>query len=157
MSTKQGESRYTLYVPDGYDGSKSYPAILFLHGAGERGDDGTVQSQVGLGPAIVQRGGVPAIVIFPQARKTWQADSEDAEVALKALEEAAKDFNGAGGGRELARIVTFAVQDEGKRRRLDAAGVRLHRLAKRAERRDRGPGASAGSSDRPTCRRGPCQ
>jgi len=92
VSTKQGESRYTLYVPDGYDGSKSYPAILFLHGAGERGDDGTVQSQVGLGPAIVQRGGVPAIVIFPQARKTWQADSEDAEVALKALEEVAKDF-----------------------------------------------------------------
>jgi predicted peptidase len=52
-----------------------------------------VQSQVGLGPAIVQRGGVPAIVIFPQARKTWQAGSEDADAALKALDEATREFN----------------------------------------------------------------
>ena len=74
-------------MPEGYDESKTYPVILFLHGAGERGDDGSVPSQVGLGPAIVQRpGGVQAVVVFPQARKTWQADSDDAKAALKALE-----------------------------------------------------------------------
>jgi len=87
LATDQGERKYTFYVPEDYDGSKAYPAILFLHGAGERGDDGIAPAQVGLGPAIVQRGGVPAIVVFPQARKTWQADSDDAEAALKALDE----------------------------------------------------------------------
>jgi len=87
IATDQGERKYTVYVPEGYDASKSYPAILFLHGAGERGEDGIVPTQVGLGPAIVQRGGVPAIVVFPQARRTWQADSDDAAAALKALDD----------------------------------------------------------------------
>ncbi|MGQ9576373.1 MAG: prolyl oligopeptidase family serine peptidase [Thermoguttaceae bacterium] len=30
---------YRLFVPKDYDASKKYPLILFLHGAGERGDD----------------------------------------------------------------------------------------------------------------------
>ncbi|MDG3003132.1 family 16 glycoside hydrolase [Paludisphaera mucosa] len=92
VTTDQGEYKYTIYVPEGYDESKTYPAILFLHGAGERGDDGVISSQVGLGPAIVQRGGIPAIVVFPQARKTWQADSDDAKAALKALDEVSKAY-----------------------------------------------------------------
>lgn len=93
VGTDQGDRNYTVYVPEGYDSTKTYPAILFLHGAGERGDDGIRPTQVGLGPAIVQRGGVPAIVIFPQARKTWQADSEDAQAALKALEDASAAYH----------------------------------------------------------------
>jgi acetyl esterase/lipase/prenyltransferase beta subunit len=93
VETDKGPRDYTVYVPEGFDRAKTHPAILFLHGAGERGEDGIVQSQVGLGPAIVQRGGVPAIVIFPQARKTWQAGSEDADAALKALDEATREFN----------------------------------------------------------------
>ena len=33
---------------------------------------------MGLGPAILNRtGGVPAVVVFPQARRTWSADSPD--------------------------------------------------------------------------------
>jgi predicted esterase len=93
LETDGGPRAYTVYVPEGLDRSKSHPAILFLHGAGERGDDGIVPSQVGLGPAIVQRGGVPAIVVFPQARRTWQAGSDDSDAALKALDEAAKEYN----------------------------------------------------------------
>ena len=43
--------------------------ILFLHGAGERGQDGITPAQVGIGPAIFNRPrGVPALVVFPQAR-----------------------------------------------------------------------------------------
>nr|WP_317412987.1 discoidin domain-containing protein [uncultured Solibaculum sp.] len=30
---------YRLYVPQNYDSTKSYPVVLFLHGAGERGTD----------------------------------------------------------------------------------------------------------------------
>ncbi|AMV39302.1 family 16 glycoside hydrolase [Planctomyces sp. SH-PL62] len=92
VATEQGDYKYTIYVPEGYDGSRTYPAILFLHGAGERGDDGTLVAQVGLGPAIVQRGDIPAIVVFPQARKTWQAGSDDAKAALKALDEVVKEY-----------------------------------------------------------------
>jgi pimeloyl-ACP methyl ester carboxylesterase/prenyltransferase beta subunit len=88
VKTEQGERKYTVYVPEGYDGSKAFPAILFLHGAGERGEDGIVPAQVGIGPAILNRpGGVPAVVVFPQARETWRAGSADIAAALKALDD----------------------------------------------------------------------
>jgi hypothetical protein len=45
--------RYQVYVP--FD----YPVILFLHGAGERGNDGLLQTQVGLGAAIASRRTIP--------------------------------------------------------------------------------------------------
>ncbi|HEY7116931.1 MAG TPA: prolyl oligopeptidase family serine peptidase [Tepidisphaeraceae bacterium] len=34
---------YRLYKPKNYDASKAYPLILFLHGAGERGDNNAAQ------------------------------------------------------------------------------------------------------------------
>jgi acetyl esterase/lipase len=95
LKTDQGERRYTVYVPEGYDGTKSFPVVLFLHGAGERGDDGITPAQVGLGPAILNRpGGIPAIVVFPQARQTWSAESPDGLAALKALDEVMRDYKG---------------------------------------------------------------
>jgi dienelactone hydrolase len=86
VKTEQGERKYTVYVPQSYDGSRVFPVILFLHGAGERGQDGIVPAQVGLGPAILNRpSGFPAIVVFPQARQTWAAGSPDGDAALAAL------------------------------------------------------------------------
>lgn len=93
VKTPQGERQYTIYVPEGYDGTKTYPAILFLHGAGERGDDGVTPAQVGLGPAIFNRpGGIPAIAVFPQARQTWSADSADGVAALQALDDVMREY-----------------------------------------------------------------
>ena len=34
------ECPYVIYVPKGYTGSEAWPLIVFLHGYGERGDDG---------------------------------------------------------------------------------------------------------------------
>jgi predicted peptidase len=34
---------YRLFVPANYDATKQYPLLVFLHGAGERGDDNTKQ------------------------------------------------------------------------------------------------------------------
>lgn len=34
---------YRLYVPEDFDAEKKYPLVLFLHGAGERGDDNDAQ------------------------------------------------------------------------------------------------------------------
>jgi len=59
---------YRLLLPIGYDKSKEYPLILFLHGAGERGNDNS--SQLVHGAALFANDSVrrqfPAIVIFPQ-------------------------------------------------------------------------------------------
>jgi poly(3-hydroxybutyrate) depolymerase len=46
--------RYQVYVPIDYVRGKPCPVILFLHGLAEAGEDGLLQTQVGLGPAIRQ-------------------------------------------------------------------------------------------------------
>jgi acetyl esterase/lipase len=80
--------KFTVYVPRGYDGKQSFPVVLFLHGSGERGTDGVVPAQVGLGPAVYNSPDTfPAIAVFPQARTTWRADSDDAKAALAALDQ----------------------------------------------------------------------
>jgi dienelactone hydrolase len=93
VQAPDGPRKYTVFVPEGYDGSKPVPAVLFLHGAGERGDDGVRPAQVGLGPAIARDpSAFPAIAVFPQARRTWAATSDDAAGALAALEDVARTF-----------------------------------------------------------------
>jgi prenyltransferase beta subunit/predicted esterase len=93
VKTEQGERKYSLYVPEGYDGTRVFPVILFLHGAGERGQDGVTPAQTGIGPVIFNRPhGVPALVVFPQARQTWAAGSADSNAALKALDDVMTSF-----------------------------------------------------------------
>jgi thiol-disulfide isomerase/thioredoxin len=46
------ESKYVVFVPRSYDGTKAFPAILFLHGAGSRGSDGRRHLQHGLAKTI---------------------------------------------------------------------------------------------------------
>jgi predicted peptidase len=95
--TSQGtEYRYVVYVPDGWDKHKKWPVVLFLHGSGERGEDGLIQSEVGLGGAIrrhIER--YPAVVVMPQCRdKVWWADPAMESQVLAALDAAMKEFNG---------------------------------------------------------------
>ena len=88
VKTPQGDRKYTVFVPEGYDDKREFPAVLFLHGSGERGDDGIQGAQVGLGAAIARPSrDFPMIAVFPQARKTWAADSDDAKAALAALDD----------------------------------------------------------------------
>lgn len=88
--------RYQVYVPDGWNKSAKWPVVLFLHGAGERGDDGVVQTQVGIGTAIRwHRDRFPCIVVMPQCRRNiWWPDPKMEEMALKALDAAVKEFRG---------------------------------------------------------------
>lgn len=59
---------YRLLLPRDYDSSEKYPIVLFLHGAGERGNDNVKQlthgSRIFLQGPIRRRS--PAIVVFPQ-------------------------------------------------------------------------------------------
>ncbi|MGH9938258.1 MAG: prolyl oligopeptidase family serine peptidase [Blastocatellia bacterium] len=88
--------RYQVYVPREWNKRHKWPVILFLHGAGERGDDGFVQTEVGLGSSVrryVDR--FPAIVVMPQCRKArWWTEAAMQEQALKAFEQSVKEFNG---------------------------------------------------------------
>ncbi|MGH2436760.1 MAG: alpha/beta hydrolase-fold protein [bacterium] len=87
--------RYQVYLPDDYDASKTYPVILFLHGAGERGDDGLLQTQVGLGAAVrLNRHRFPFIVVFPQARRETLWIGDMAAQALVALDRTLQEFRG---------------------------------------------------------------
>jgi predicted peptidase len=90
------EYRYVVYVPPDWSAERKWPAVLFLHGAGERGDDGLVQSEVGLGGAIrrhVDR--FPAVVVMPQCRRgVWWTEPAMMAQALAALEQTMKEFNG---------------------------------------------------------------
>ena len=47
-SDRNGSMPYRLMKPAGYDKTKKYPLVLFLHGAGERGTDNRKQLVVGL-------------------------------------------------------------------------------------------------------------
>jgi predicted peptidase len=86
---------YKVYVPPGFDPSRSWPVILFLHGAGERGIDGVQQTEVGLGRVLrAEPARFPAVVVFPQAPpgKVWLGDL--ARVATTALEQTITEFRG---------------------------------------------------------------
>jgi predicted peptidase len=66
--TKTVSAKYLVSVPEGYDADKTkkWPLILFLHGAGERGDD--VEKVKVHGPMKEIQNGrkIPAVVIAPQ-------------------------------------------------------------------------------------------
>ncbi len=64
-------AKYWLYLPPGYrQGKAKWPLILFLHGAGERGDD---LSQVAIHgpPKLVAKKGqaLPFVIVSPQCPK----------------------------------------------------------------------------------------
>ncbi len=60
---------YRILFPDGYDKSKDYPLVVFLHGAGERGNNNESQLKWGADLFLKNRTTYPAIVVFPQCAK----------------------------------------------------------------------------------------
>lgn len=71
--TSNGEDTlyYRCLQPDNLCSGKKYPLVLFLHGAGERGNDNETQLKHGSGLFLnpVNREKFPAFVIFPQCPK----------------------------------------------------------------------------------------
>ena len=96
VSMGGAEYRYQVFVPAIWDKHKKWPVLLFLHGAGERGDDGLLQTDVGIGHAVRQYADrFPFIVVMPQCRKehVWTEPDMQSQ-ALAALENSIKEFNG---------------------------------------------------------------
>jgi predicted peptidase len=88
-----GKHKYSVFVPGNYDPKSKYPAIVFLHGIGEQGDDGTKCRTVGLGPAIEKRkSDFQFIAIFPQDGGDWtNGDAE--KIMLDAIADVKKNFS----------------------------------------------------------------
>ena len=72
------EMRYLLYLPSTYDSSEeNWPLLLFLHGAGERGDDLELLKVHGPPKMIAQGRDFPFVVISPQCPEDvwWSIDA----------------------------------------------------------------------------------
>src|SRR5256885_580997 len=95
--TSNGVSyRYVVSVPADWNSDGTWPIVLFLHGSEERGEDGMVQSEVGLALAVrkyPER--FPAIVVMPQCRRgaDWKSPVMEAQ-AVTALDTSIKEFHG---------------------------------------------------------------
>ena len=84
---------YQVYVPREYRPSTAWPIVLALHGAGERGSDGLLQTEVGLGSAIRRHAErYPAIVVFPQRDVDTNWQGPGAQLALAALDQSIAEF-----------------------------------------------------------------
>jgi predicted peptidase len=87
-------SPYVLFVPKGYDGTKPYPVILFLHGSGETKGGKKMPVEVGIATAVKKREkDFPFLVVIPQAEtKGWQADGPNGKRAVAILDAVLKDY-----------------------------------------------------------------
>ncbi|MCK4341683.1 MAG: dienelactone hydrolase family protein [Phycisphaerae bacterium] len=90
---------YCVYVPPNYTPEQAWPVILFLHGSGERGRDGFLQTEVGLGTAIRKHHHlIPALVVMPQCRprQSWigpRGLGPMGRMALKCVEETSRRYH----------------------------------------------------------------
>ncbi|WP_010588136.1 carboxylesterase family protein [Schlesneria paludicola] len=96
-----GEHKYLVFIPTGYRSEKASPAMLFLHGAGERGTDNRLPLTVGIAPFIQARvQSFPFLVVIPQCEmadgrilESWNADHVNGKRALAILDDARKHYN----------------------------------------------------------------
>lgn len=88
--------RYEVYVPPAWTPKKKWPVILFLHGAGHRGEYAPGQNESVLGKRFLSyQKQSAAIVVFPRCRtNAWWSDPEMEAMALGALEQTMQEFSG---------------------------------------------------------------
>jgi predicted peptidase len=81
---------YLLYLPKNYNSDEKFPLMMFLHGAGERGDDLELVKKHGP-PKLIEEGkDFPFIIVTPQCPKgiRWKTNS-----LIRLLDEVIKNYN----------------------------------------------------------------
>ena len=81
--------KYRWSAPETLEAGKTYPLVLFLHGAGERGDDNTAQLKHGVIPILegAEKLGDPCFLIAPQCpADRWWSPIDDETMRLNAAE-----------------------------------------------------------------------
>ena len=120
---------YRIMYPPDFDETGKYPLLLFLHGAGERGNDNEKQLIHGasLFADPTNRKDYPAIVVFPQCPEgDWWArikDSEDADGKRIFT------FNSKGSPNPAMRLVLRLLDELVKAAYIDADRVYLGGLS----------------------------
>lgn len=83
------ELPYYLYLPKGYDpqGSDTWPVVIFLHGAGERGTDLERLKRQGLVKQIAEGQEFPFILVAPQCLQndTWDRSLDELDALFAEL------------------------------------------------------------------------
>jgi predicted peptidase len=76
VERKSGGMRYLLHLPASYETRSDWPVILFLHGAGERGQDIDLVRREGLPRILDTLPDFPFVVVSPQEEKgrLWTPD-----------------------------------------------------------------------------------
>src|SRR3569832_94295 len=90
--------RYQVYMPEDWrrNDRKQWPVILFLHGRGERGQEGMWQTQIGLPQAIRDHPERwPFVVVMPQcAIDRYWTDKVMLAMAMAELDRTSAEFHG---------------------------------------------------------------
>ncbi len=90
---KGSEFKYVLFVPQAYTPGAEFALIVYLHGSRGRGEDGKKPSTYPPGQYVRKNEKeFPAFVLFPQARETWKADSDDGWRVLAVVDAVIKDY-----------------------------------------------------------------
>jgi predicted peptidase len=78
---------YLLSLPDGVEGRRDWPLVLFLHGSAERGSDAELLRRAGLPKALAEGLKLPAVVLAPQcpAGEVWAQQHRALSALLDAL------------------------------------------------------------------------
>jgi hypothetical protein len=85
--------RFAVFLPAGYDSTRHWPAIVFLHGSGECGSDGERPTRVGLGPELTAHPRRwPCVVVFPQKLREDEQWEEHEALVLATLRQATREF-----------------------------------------------------------------
>lgn len=85
VRTRRVLLRYLEYAPVGERPPDGWPLVLFLHGAGEKGDDPERVRQTAL-PQLIEGGlCIPAIIVCPQCPPGLSWPVEDLDALLEAL------------------------------------------------------------------------
>lgn len=93
MTVAGKQLAYCTYIPREYDASRKWPLIVFLHGRGERGSDGLLQTDVGIGHAIRENSDrFPCVVVMPQCPgdSGW---NERGDIIDEAIARSLAEFN----------------------------------------------------------------
>jgi len=81
--TREVTLRYWLFVPKGYVAGKRVPLMLFLHGAGERGDDLELVKKWGPPKKVAKDASFPFLLISPQCKKGERWDVQEMVALVK--------------------------------------------------------------------------
>ena len=87
------DRRYSVFIPRDYSPQKKYPAIVFLHGVLESGNDATKNLGVGIGPHVRDQAATwQFITIFPQSPSDWTSPDKQ-HICIAVMDDVSRRFS----------------------------------------------------------------